>query len=160
MSRSQISWHILRTGLWRGFLASLIGSVTFGVFLTGIYFANEALTRNVWPVSIVEVIVPFAFAFGISIAVSLMPGLLGGIFLSLSHCILKVNGYPSVLTSIIGFFIGVLAGYLGSVLAINNWSLFEAYSYLTYLVSLIAGILGLWVGRKLVLDYETVLIGK
>ena len=49
MNLRTLLWHHLRFGLWRGFLASILGSAVFGLILLLIFFANEALTRGVWP---------------------------------------------------------------------------------------------------------------
>ena len=149
MNLRTLLWHHLRFGLWRGFLASILGSAVFGLILLLIFFANEALTRGVWPGvgDLALVVIPFFISFSAAV----IPGCLGGIVISFAHHIIVARGYPSKVTLLFGLGLG---GLLGGLVAVNAPLYSSAYSILVIPACLVTAECGWWAAKRLVSDYE------
>ncbi len=164
MNVSQMRWYVIRRGFWRGILASLFGSAVFAMFVAITFFAIEHEAggfgsrllppeRDLWPLVLTGLALPFLFPFVVGLLSSVIPGSLGGAVIGLIHHIFAARNFPPRWTLVTGFFVGGIAGYLSSELAIR---LVDSERFWDFIVvaCVIASLCGGWVGQRLVSDYK------
>lgn len=165
MNVSQMRWYVIRRGFWRGILASLFGSAVFAVFVAITFFVLAFESGHfrlrpfhwpdpdVWPLVLTELALPFLFPFVVGLLSSVIPGCFGGAVIGLIHHILTARNFPPRWTLVTGFFVGGIAGYLSSELAIRLVDSERAWDFIV-VACVIAGLCGAWVGRRLASDYR------
>ena len=164
MNMSQVRWYVVRRGFWRGILTSLFGSAAFAVYTVVTFFAFH-LERGLrflphrWPEPDVRALVltalalPFLFPFVVGVLSSIVPGSFGGAVVGLIHHILAARNFSSKWTPVVGLFVGGIAGYLSSELAIRLAHSERLWDFIV-VACVIASLCGAWVGRRLASDYK------
>ena len=164
MNVSQMRWYVIRRGFLRGILASLFGSAVFAVFVAITFFATEHESggfgsrllppeRDLWPLVLTGLALPFLFPFVVGLLSSVIPGCFGGAVIGLIHHIFAARNFPPRWTPVAGFFVGGAAGYLSSELAIRLSRSEPIWEFIV-VACVIASLCGAWVGRRLASDYK------
>lgn len=165
MNMSQMRWYVVRRGFWRGILASLFGSAVFAVFVAITFFALEHESggsqgssllppeRDLWPLVLTGLALPFLFPFVVGLMSSVIPGCFGGSVIGLTHHIFASRNLSPSWTLVAGFFVGGIAGYVSSELAMKL-AHSERYWDFVVVACVVASLCGAWVGRRLASDYK------